>query len=56
MINLFKDTYLLGTYAGFDFNQYIGIRAFYLQAKRTNFDFFDNLSMYGLELRARLMM
>jgi len=54
--SLFKDTYLLGLYAGFDFNQYIGIRAFYLQATENEqiSTSFDNLSMYGLELRARL--
>lgn len=54
--SLFKDTYLMGLYAGFDFNQYIGIRAFYLQATDNEkiSTSFDNLSMYGLEFRARL--
>lgn len=54
--SLFKDTYLLGLYAGFDFNQYIGIRGFYLQAtedEQLSFTF-DKLSMYGMEFRARL--
>jgi hypothetical protein len=37
MINLFKDTYLLGLYE-FDFNQYIGIHSIYKLPK--NFDFF----------------
>jgi hypothetical protein len=54
--SLFKDTYMLGGYAGFDFNEYIGLRGFYFNA--TNNDEisldFDKLSMYGLEFRARL--
>ncbi len=54
--SLFKDTYMLGGYAGFDFNEYIGIRGFYFKATEndeisTNF---DELSMYGVEFRARL--
>ena len=52
----YKDAYLLGLYAGMDFNSYIGIRAFYLRAmpdEKISFDF-DPLDMYGLELRARL--
>ncbi|NRT13822.1 hypothetical protein HNP99_000147 [Flavobacterium sp. 28A] len=54
--SLFKDTYLMGLYAGFDFNQYTGIRAFYLQASENEqiSTSFDHLSMYGLEFRARL--
>jgi hypothetical protein len=54
--SLFKDTYLIGLYAGFDFNQYTGIRAFYLQATENKqiSTSFDQLSMYGLEFRARL--
>lgn len=52
----FRNTWLLGGYAGIDFNEYTGIRAFYFQATKddqisTNF---DDLSMYGLEFRARL--
>ncbi|WP_418262108.1 hypothetical protein [Flavobacterium faecale] len=52
----FRDTWLLGGYAGLDFNQFTGIRFFYLHAMdddqiSTNFDKF---SMYGLEFRARL--
>jgi hypothetical protein len=48
----------MGLYAGFDFNQYTGIRAFYLQATENEqiSTSFDQLSMYGLEFRARLMM
>ena len=54
--SLFKDTYLMGFYAGFDFNQYTGIRAFYLQSTENEqiSTSFDHLSMYGLEFRARL--
>ncbi|WP_159085955.1 hypothetical protein [Flavobacterium faecale] len=54
--SLFKDTYLAGLYAGFDFNQYTGIRAFYLQGMENEqiSTSFDKLSMYGLEFRARL--
>jgi hypothetical protein len=46
----------MGLYAGFDFNQYTGIRAFYLQATENEqiSTSFDQLSMYGLEFRARL--
>ncbi|WP_372775293.1 hypothetical protein [Mangrovibacterium sp.] len=52
----FRDTYLLGAYAGLDFNEFIGIRGFYFQATNDDelsFDF-DKLAMYGLEFRARL--
>lgn len=52
----FRDTYLLGGYAGVDFNEYIGVRAFYLQAtenEEISTDF-DNLALYGVEFRARL--
>lgn len=54
--SLLRDTYLIGGYAGIDFNEYIGIRGFYFQATEneqlsTNF---DDLSMYGAEFRARL--
>ena len=51
-----RDTWMLGTYAGVDFNQYVGIRAFYFHAtqnKEISFDF-DPLRMYGMEFRARL--
>jgi len=52
----FRNTWLLGGYAGFDFDEYTGIRVFYLQATEnekisTNF---DKLAMYGVEFRARL--
>lgn len=52
----FKDTYLLGGYFGLDFNQFTGVRVFYLQAN-TNEEIstrFDKLAMYGAEFRARL--
>ena len=54
--SLFRDTYLLGVYAGFDFNQYIGVRGFFLRATENDqiSTTFDNFSMYGMELRARL--
>ncbi len=54
--SLFRDTYLLGGYAGIDFNEYIGVRGYYFQAtenEKISTDF-DNLAMYGLEVRARL--
>lgn len=52
----FRDTYLIGAYAGLDFNQYTGVRAFFFRPTQddqisTNLDRF---SMYGLEFRARL--
>ena len=54
--SLYRDTYLLGGYAGVDFNEYIGIRGFFFQAtenEKISTDF-DQLAMYGMELRARL--
>ena len=53
---VFRDSYFLGGYAGFDFDEYIGIRAFYFQGttdEKISTDF-DELALYGLELRARL--
>ncbi|MGB5436968.1 MAG: hypothetical protein WBM98_13830, partial [Maribacter sp.] len=54
--SLYRDTYLLGGYAGIDFNEYIGIRGFYFQATQNEeiSTDFDQLAMYGVELRARL--
>lgn len=52
----FRNTWMLGGYLGIDFNEYTGIRAFYLQAtnnEQISTDF-DKLAMYGLEFRARL--
>lgn len=52
----FRDTWMLGTYGGIDFNEFIGIRAFYFHATQNeeiSFDF-DPLRMYGMEFRARL--
>lgn len=52
----FRDTYLLGLYAGMDFNSYIGIRAFYFRGmanEKISFDF-EPFDLYGIELRARL--
>jgi hypothetical protein len=54
--SFFRDTYLMGTYAGVDFNEFIGLRGFYYHAtlnEEISFDF-DKLAMYGLEFRARL--
>jgi len=54
--SLFKDTYMVGGYLGFDFNEYIGLRGFYFNATNNNkiSTDFDELSMYGIEFRARL--
>lgn len=52
----FRDTWLLGGYAGIDFNDFIGLRGFYFRAsnnEEVSTDF-DNLEMYGGEFRARL--
>lgn len=54
--SLFRDTWLVGGYAGLDFNKYIGLRAFYFHAVE-NMDLttdFEKLSMYGIEFRGRL--
>lgn len=54
--SLFRDTWMLGGYAGIDFNEYVGLRAFYFQATEDDelSTSFDKLSMYGLEFRANL--
>ncbi|MBO0592468.1 hypothetical protein I2486_13760 [Cellulophaga sp. E16_2] len=54
--SLYRDTYLLGGYAGVDFNEYIGLRGFYFQATENEqiSTKFDQLAMYGMEFRARL--
>lgn len=54
--SLLRDTYWLGGFAGIDFNEYIGVRAFYFQATEDEelSTSFDDLSIYGLEFRARL--
>ena len=51
-----RDTWLLGGYLGFDFNEYLGIRGFYFQSTQDEkpFNDFDDLAMYGAELRANL--
>ncbi|MDX8338854.1 hypothetical protein SLH46_06655 [Draconibacterium sp. IB214405] len=54
----FKNTYLLGAYTGIDFNEYVGIRAFYFRATNDNTidfgdDLFDGLGLYGAEFRAK---
>ncbi len=52
----YRDAWMLGAYAGVDFNAYIGVRAFYLRAMEDNIitTRFDNLSMFGGELRLKL--
>lgn len=52
----FIDTYFLGGYLGLDFNDYIGIHGFYFQGVQNEkiIDNFDDIAMYGLEIRANL--
>lgn len=54
--SLFRDTYMLGGYAGLDFNEYVGLRGFYFHATQNEeiSTDFDKLNMYGIEFRARL--
>ncbi|PIE49626.1 MAG: hypothetical protein CSA39_01650 [Flavobacteriales bacterium] len=54
--SVFRDTYWLGGYAGLDFNEYIGLRAFYFQSTKNEeiSTDFDKMAMYGAEFRARL--
>ncbi len=54
--SLFRDTWFVGGYAGIDISQYFAVRAFYFEAVESmDFDTdFDNLSMFGMELRANL--
>lgn len=52
----YRNTYMLGGAAGFDLNQYIGVRGFYYQAtkdEKISTDW-DDMSMYGGEILARL--
>lgn len=51
-----KDTYLLGGQAGFDFNQYIGLRGYYYQSsenEKISTDW-DKLAIYGGDIVAKL--
>ena len=51
-----RDTYLLGTALGVDFNDYVGLRAFYYQStedEKISFDF-DKMAMYGADFIAKL--
>ena len=51
-----SDTYLIGGQAGFDFNQYVGIRGYYMQAtkdEKISTDF-DDLAIYGGDIIAKL--
>lgn len=54
--SLLRDTYFLGGYVGLDFNEYIGLRGFYFKGTENDeiSTRFNELSMYGIELRARL--
>lgn len=54
--SFYRDSWFMGGYLGFDFNEYIGLRGFYFQAtenKELSSDF-DDMAMYGMELRANL--
>lgn len=52
----FRDAYFLGGKAGFDFNQYVGLRAYYYQATRNEqiSTDFDDIAMYGGDFIAKL--
>ncbi len=51
-----KNTYLLGGKAGFDLNQFVGIRGFYYQASKDEkiSTSWDNLAIYGGDVVAKL--
>lgn len=51
----YRDTWMGGGYAGFDFGPYVGVRAFYFKAMEKNEINlnFEDLAMYGGELRLR---
>ena len=51
-----RNTYLLGGALGVDFNDYVGLRAFYYRStedEKVSFDF-DNMAMYGADFIAKL--
>ncbi len=51
-----RDTYLLGAALGVDFNDYVGLRAFYYRSsedEKVTFDF-DKMAMYGADFTAKL--
>ncbi len=54
--SLFRNSWMAGGYFGVDFNEYVGVRAFFFQALEDgNLGLkTDPLNMYGLELRAKL--
>ncbi|WP_127845541.1 hypothetical protein [Psychroflexus aestuariivivens] len=54
--SFYRDSWFMGGYLGFDFNEYIGLRGFYFQATENEelSSDFDDLAMYGMELRANL--
>lgn len=52
----FRNTYLIGGQAGFDFNQYVGLRGYYYQAtndEEISTDW-DDLAVYGGDVIAKL--
>ncbi|MCF8246043.1 MAG: hypothetical protein K9J37_04350 [Saprospiraceae bacterium] len=51
----YRDTWMGGGYAGFDFGPYVGVRGFYFKAMEKNEINlnFEDLAMYGGELRLR---
>jgi len=52
---LYRDTWMAGASAGFDFGPYIGLRGFYWRAlQEDSFTKFDDLAMWGGELRMQL--
>lgn len=54
--SLYRDTYLAGGYFGVDFNEYVGVRAYFFQSmedEKLSLDF-DRMNMYGFEFRAKL--
>ncbi len=52
---LFRDTWMAGASAGFDFGPYVGLRGFYWRAMQEDeLTKFDDLAMWGGELRMQL--
>lgn len=54
--SFYRNTWMAGGYFGVDFTDFVGVRAYYLQAledEKISTDF-DQLSTYGLEFRAKL--
>ena len=54
--SLYRNAWMAGAYFGTDFNEYVGVRAYYYQGlsdEKISTDF-ERLNMYGVELRAKL--